>query len=319
MYRRPALVFLLSVLSWQVCAEPTSPPGPVKLLDIAFPAISEMSGIVKSATYEDVYWIHNDSGDSARLFAVNGEGKVIFPAWLAGEYHGEDVETEKEPWQGLRILNADNVDWESIAIDDDTLYIADMGNNGNARRDMGIYVVAEPNPRQTEQIRAHSFIPVRYPDQDGYPPSNWHYDSEALFSFGGKLYVLTKHRQPGKIDEWEPGTVLYRLDSMATDKVNVLKRVDAHPDVFIVTAADMSPDGQHLVVLCYTELWIFDKPRRGDKWLSSNARRLPLSLMQTKQAEAVVFRDNDTILIGNEQSEWFTVKLADIPPHAGIK
>ncbi|MCB1693215.1 MAG: hypothetical protein KDI19_10645 [Pseudomonadales bacterium] len=289
--------------------------APTKRLDIEFPAISEMSGVAKSRTYDDVYWIHNDSGDTARLFAVNGQGRVIIPKFLQGDFYGEVPVAGEKPWPGISILNADNVDWEDIAIDGDTLYIADMGNNGNARRDLGVYVVAEPNPYQTERTRALKFIPIRYPDQSQYPAKVWHFDSEALFVWRHQLYFLTKHRKPGKIAEWEKGTKLYRLDSMDTDKVNVLKEVDSNDDLFIVTAADLSPDQKHLAVLCYTGLWIFDKPKHGDEWLSGTAHMMPLALSQTKQAEAVTFTDNDTILLGNEEGEWYTVKVDDVPPY----
>ena len=44
--------------------------------------IAEMSGIARSATYEDTWWVHNDSGDTARLFAIDGEGRPIVPGWM---------------------------------------------------------------------------------------------------------------------------------------------------------------------------------------------------------------------------------------------
>ncbi len=289
-------------------------PGVVKLLDVKFAGISEMSGMVRSRRYEDVYWMHNDSGDSARLFAVNGAGLVQFPRYLAGDYHGEVATPGRVSWPGLTVQGASNIDWEDIAVDAENIYIADMGNNGNARRDLGIYVLPEPNPRQIAQARALKFIAVRYPTQEKFPGAQWHYDSEAMFVFRGKLYFLTKHRQPGKIGEWESGTVLYRLDTMATDRVNVLTRVDMHDEVAVVTAADLSPDGTRLAVLCYTALWIFEAPKGRDRWLSGRAYMTPLAIDFTGQAEAVAWRDNKTLLIGNEESELFLVTADEVPP-----
>ena len=40
-----------------------------------------------------------------------------------------------EPWPGIAILDAWNVDWEDITFTDGHLYIGDVGNNGNGRRD----------------------------------------------------------------------------------------------------------------------------------------------------------------------------------------
>jgi hypothetical protein len=102
-----------------------------KVTNIEFEAISEMSGLAKSRRYADVYWMHNDSGDRARLFAADSEGKVIIPRFMSSFYHGEREEADKNPWPGLIIETAVNIDWEDIAVDEDFLYIADMGNNGN--------------------------------------------------------------------------------------------------------------------------------------------------------------------------------------------
>lgn len=284
-----------------------------KLLDIEFEPVSELSGMVRSHRYEGVYWVHNDSGDSARVFALDDNGRVIFPAYLSQSFHGETIESGKQEWPGLGIELAANIDWEDIALDDGKLYIAEMGNNGNARRDLGIYVVAEPNPREIFRTRPLKFVPVAYPDQQQFPARQWHYDSEALFVDDGVAYVLTKHRRPGKHNEFESGTVLYRLPTMKTNEVNLLERVEARADVAVVTAADLSPDGRYLAVLCYRQLWVFERPREGDRWLSAPAQRLDLSPRQTGQIEAVTWRDAGTILMGNEGREWFTVRLEDVP------
>ncbi|MEX2488260.1 MAG: hypothetical protein WD356_01895 [Pseudomonadales bacterium] len=207
---------------------------------------------------------------------------------------------------------AANIDWEDIAVGEEMIYVAETGNNGNARRDLGVYVIPEPNPRAVARTRALKFIPFRYPEQEHFPAKQWHYDSEAMFVFDGTLYFLTKHRQPGEISAWEPGTNLYRLDTMRPDKFNTLTPVDSHQDVSLVTAADLSPDGEHLAILCYTNLWVFERPGEGDKWLSAPARMIPLQPGKTKQAEAVTWADKDTLIIGNEESELFRVKLADM-------
>ncbi len=280
---------------------------------LEFGSISELSGIARSRRFDDIYWVHNDSGDTARLFAIDGDGKIVFPSYQRRMYYGEEVEEGKQPWPGLAVALAANLDWEDIAADDEMIYIAEMGNNTNARRDLGVYVVPEPNPRAVGRTRTLKFVPVRYPDQKEFPAKEWHYDNEGMFVFKGKLYFLTKHRKPGEPAGWEPGTHLYRLDSMKTGEFNELRRIDQHDQVSVVTGADLSPDGEHLAVLCYTQLWVFDRPGRGDRWLSSDSRMIPLAFEHTKQAEAVTWRDNETIIIGNEDSELFVVSLTDLP------
>ena len=60
----------------------------------------------------------------------------------------------KPPYPGVRLDGAANFDWEDIAIDGETLYVPDMGNNGNARRDLGVYVLPEPNPASDGRLLA---------------------------------------------------------------------------------------------------------------------------------------------------------------------
>ena len=309
MYLRHLLVIVsclwsLSVAADSVLGTPTA---------IKFSTLNELSGLVKSRRFDDVYWAHNDSGDQARLFAIDHLGKIIFPSFLAGEFHGEVSARGKTPWPGLPILVAANVDWEDIAIDAEHLYIADMGNNGNARRDLGVYVIPEPNPRAAELTRPVSFLPIRYPEQREYPAKLWHYDSEALFVFQDKLYFITKHRQPGKIDKFEVGAVLYRLDTRYTDRFNILTRVDTHSAMSVATGADLSPDGRYLAVISYRDLWLFEKPGANDQWLSGTAYRLPLPWRESKQVEAVAWADNEQLVIGNEEGELYWIARKSVP------
>jgi hypothetical protein len=278
--------------------------------------IAEMSGIVKSRRYEGIFWVHNDSGDVPRIFPIQVDGSVYLPKWLGSSRYVDMPEAGKEEHRGILLEGAANIDWEDIAIDGDTLYIADMGNNGNGRQDLGVYVLREPNPDAVERARVLKWVPVAYPDQKAFPGDVWHFDCEAAFVFKHKLYFLTKHRAFGQSGAPETGTKLYRLDKQKTDEVNVLTLVDRHANLGgWVTAADMSPDGKTLAVLCqYPEqsVWLFDTPARGDKFLSSAARRFVFSNAQ--QCEAVCFIDDANLLVTNEQREMFILKVADFTP-----
>ena len=271
---------------------------------LAHEALGEVSGIVKSAR-GDFYWVHNDSGDSPRLFAIDGEGTPLKPPWMP---------IDLADWPGHAIDNATHFDWEDIALSDGVLYVADVGNNGNARRDLGVYVVNEPDPFAIPRMRALKYLPVRYPDQDDHPGDVWHFDCEAVFVADGVLHFLTKHRQSGQIGEGAPGTKLYRLDTHHTDAENVLTLVGRRDDVSQVTAADMSPDGNRLAVATYTTLWLFDRPAYDDDWLSGKTWRLDLDTSQAKQLEALAWEDASSLRLTNEQRDLFRARIGDFVP-----
>jgi hypothetical protein len=267
--------------------------------------MSEISGIAR-AQRPGVFWAHNDSGDSARLFAFRGAGDVVFPEYLARVYPNGS-------WPGLRVHGAANVDWEDMAAANDMLYLADTGNNGNARRDLGVYYLPEPNPEAVEETRALGFWPIRYPDQDAFPPQRWHFDCEAVFVADGKLHFLTKHRRPFELTGWEPGTNLYRLDTQYTDRVNVLTHVARRDDVVLPTAAEMSPDGRRLAVLTYLGVWLFERPAKDDNWLGGEAVFHPIDRGLAKVNEAIAWKDDTHLLIANEERDLLELEIEEPP------
>jgi hypothetical protein len=310
----PVLLAPSALLSFQ-----SPQPQPLKpVAQVIHPPLEEMSGIVKSRRYPNVYWVHNDSGDEPRLFAIRADGTVVMPAWISGDYFvGTPIEG-KPPYPGVRLDLAANFDWEDIALDGDTLYVADMGNNGNARRDLGVYVLPEPNPDAVPRARVLKWLPVAYPDQNAFPPERWDFDCEAVFVYRGKLHFLTKHRTGPAYDHPGTGTNLYRLDTDHTDRVNVLTKVDSHPDLGgWVTGANLSPDGKTLAVLCQApvqSVWLFEVPSRGDRFFSRPARRLVFT--EARQCEAVCFDGNDSLIVTNEQRDLFRLKVSDFTPAA---
>jgi len=275
---------------------------------IAAKPISEVSGMAKSAGYENTYWVVNDSRSVTRLFAINREGNTIIPTFSRFSYYGEEEVEGKEQWPGFRVLYAENIDWESMTIDENYLYIADTGNNFNNRRDLGIYLISEIDPTASTQSAAIRFIPVHYPEQEEFPGlGERQYDSEALFLFEGSLYLITKHRDlSGAL---EPGANLYRLDSKDEDESNALTFIENHPDMMAVTGAELSPDGSRLAVISYNDLWIFDHPEQGDHWLSSSHRRYPLDTLYVGQVETIIWDDDNTLIISNEQRTLYVVDL----------
>jgi hypothetical protein len=301
------LLCTLAGCSFSTPASAAQAPEQLKLLArIDHGPLGEVSGIVASG-YPGQYWVHNDSGDQARIFAIDASGTVLMPAYLASRY-------QDQPWPGLKILNAWNEDWEDIARSrDGYLFLPDMGNNGNARRDLGVYVVAEPNPLAVGESRALTFLPVVYPDQQTYPAARWHFDCEAVFHANGKLYFLTKHRKPGEITGWEPGTKLYRLDTRFTDRENVLTLIGEDAEVALPTGADLSPDGRHLAVLTYLGVWLYAQPDQGDNWLSGTSRFIALPRDTLKTAEAITWMNDTTLLLANEERDLLTLTPASLP------
>ena len=268
--------------------------------------ISEMSGIGCSRAHPGVYWVHNDSGDSPRLFAIDGSGSVVIPSSLSGRYAANKTERGKKLWPGLNVESAKHVDWEDITLADGKLYIADTGNNSNNRQDLVVYQLKEPDPREAVRVEVLARYPISFPDQKQFPAKNWHFDLESMFFFQGRLYFLTKHRVAGKSRRYESGTKLYRLDTTYSDKDNLLTLIGTHSDLGVPTGAELSPDKKRLAVVTTKGIWIFEKPPSSDNFLKGKSYQLGFP-EELEWAEGICWDDDQTLRVVREKRDIYTV------------
>jgi len=261
-------------------------------------AIDESSGIVRSRAYPGVYWTLNDSGGEAALYPVTLEGKDIRTAWA--------IENDA-PYSGMAVVDAQNIDWEDIAIDDaGHLIIGAFGNNRNHRRDLALYIVPEVHPDFAWKTRAIRRIDFHYPDQDAFPPKDRNFDGEALFHANGKNYLLTKHRSDTR-------TKLYRMDQTDGGRSNPLTLLDDFDIGGMVTAADVSADGKRLLVLTYGAIWLFEVDAGSDAYFHGRISRLPI---RAGQCEAIAWIDEHSFVITNEQRDIFRIEADRLIPMA---
>lgn len=242
--------------------------------------VTECSGMVQSLRYGGIFWALGDGGSGAVIVPVTANGKLA------------------RGWSGpVTVAGCKNYDWEDLALDErGNLIIADVGNNSGRRQQLMLHFTPEPRPG-VSSLRPTRTLRVHYADQKEASPD---YDCEAVFSAGGRIYFLTKHRSDKR-------TCLYRLDGDSTTRSNPLRLIESFEIGGMVTAADTSPDGKKVAVLTYTTLWVFDYDRASGSIFRAGIRRTPIFAWQ---AEAVAWDGNDSLVIANEQGQLFRVPLA---------
>lgn len=253
----------------------------------------ENSGIVKSRNEENVFWMHNDSGDEPRIYAIRRDGTV---------YPSDRYDTP-----GTLIGGAINVDWEDIATAaDGTIIVADLGNGENDRRDLALYFIDEPAATAGRTTFRRKVF-VRYPDQPSIPApqENFNFDCEAIFTLGESLYLLTKHRS-------DSATKVYRLDDFTEGTTHDLELLQRFEIGGQAVAADALPDGSRIVVATYDTLWLFEVSNR-DRPLDTPIARLPFD---GEDVEAVCFDGPDTVLFADEATaKLYRADIADFEPY----
>ena len=115
-------------------ADPSSPfadlaPQLIGAPPVSAAALTEASGLAESAINPGVYWTHNDSGDRARLFAIDAATGALRATF--------------------ELPGVTATDWEDLAIapdanGNDAFYIADIGDNNAVRSSVKVYRAAEP-------------------------------------------------------------------------------------------------------------------------------------------------------------------------------
>jgi hypothetical protein len=244
---------------------------------------------VKSRVYQDVYWTHNDSGDIPRIFPVTVEGNIVKPR-LAPLYNG------------IIIQNAENNDWEDIAVDNKgNLIIGDIGNNNNGRKNFSIYIIREPSPFDLGKVKVSQEILFHYPDKMHSKSKVESINAEAIFWAYEKIYILNKLSK-GKY------TDLYCLESFDQDRSNPLSLKGSFNFHGSVTGADATMDGRRLVVLTYKGIWLFETKDFDTDYFHGKISWLPIS---AGQCEGVCI-DNEEIIISNESRKLFKVLVRDL-------
>src|SRR5450432_1941428 len=130
--------------------------------------ITESSGMGTSSYGDGIVYTHNDSGDTARFFAVNSAGATVAVYTLQG---------------------AVNHDWEDMATGTDAaghavLYFGDIGDNASKRTEIDVYQVAEPRGPSAN-------VPwVRY--RFHYPDGAHNAETLMVDPHTHRIYIATK-------------------------------------------------------------------------------------------------------------------------------
>ncbi len=251
------------------------------------PVLRESSGLARRTADGRSVWTHNDGGNPAMLYGISVADPTL-PGTLL---------------DSISLPHLPNVDWEDLAQQDTArLFIADVGNNTNARQDLTIYPVRVQRGGATDTANARP-IRLRYTDQKTFPPppNQRNFDCEAVFYRSDSLFLLSKNRSGHQVR-------LYGLPARSTGSLRQPHRLAPLDSVHIrgmVTGAALSPAGRTLAVLTYGKILFFDLS-------ASPATRLrhPTGCLRVPrgQTEAITFLTETTLLFTNERGHLYRLR-----------
>ncbi len=211
---------------------------------IANVALTEISGIAASRLNAGLLWVHNDSGDTARIFGLDDQGITHATMSLDG---------------------ASAIDWEDIAVgrgpvaSTSYIYVGDIGDNNSVRSEIVVYRVAEPAVNMatsvTGSLSGVDAMRLRYPDGA--------HNAESLLvdPASGDIVVITKSMSGGAQNA-------YRVSGSVTPgsltTMEYLATITTSPSVFgAITGADISPNGLQLALRTYGGVAVSARPDIG--------------------------------------------------------
>ena len=238
-------------------------PGPVVMGVVMNDNITEASGLVNGRVNPDLLWVHNDSGDIARIFAISTYGDAV------GEIHLDGIQAR---------------DWEDIALGPglgDTLawlYVGEIGDNNEVHERIYVYRLEEPKAfRMADSVLTVSDVErliYRYPDGP--------HDAEALLidPQTSDLFIVTKGNGKARVYHAPAPHVAEQTRTLAF--VRELPFSD-------ITAGDISFDGHHILLKTYTNVyhWTRNEGERVGDVLAGAPDTL--TYIPEPQGEAVAF------------------------------
>ncbi|MFD2786958.1 esterase-like activity of phytase family protein [Hymenobacter rubripertinctus] len=235
--------------------------------------VRESSGLALTGESGTLY-THSDDGNPPILYRIRIED-------------GKTVAQIDMPVQSR--------DWESITRDDvGNLYIGDVGNNNNDRRDLVIHRLNPLNPQIVQEIK------LKYPDQTEFPPKKKqrNFDCEATLWYDGQVYLFTKDR-----GQQETSKVYTVPDRPGSYTAKLLTKLAIPGEV---TDATLSPNGRRLVLMAREEMFVFEGENLA-ALLKAKPERI--SLKGVGQTEGAVFTTDSLLYISTEQGALYEYEL----------
>lgn len=254
-------VILIGITALGLCATPVHAQ---ELCRFDGARLSEISGMATSVRHSGIVWVHNDSGDAARIYALDTSTCEIAATVRIGGMKARDLE-------GI----ASGRDARGRPV----LWIADIGDNRDSWSDVSVTRIREPKRLRDATVRGTTFR-FTYDDRP--------HDAETLLAAANapQLWVVSKQLASG---------TLYALPKpLRADRLNIATAVRREEG--LVTDGAVSPDGRRYVLRDYFDAFVFDGPPPG----RLVAR---LSLPVQAQGEAIAWTSDGRALLTASERE----------------
>ncbi|MBS1500595.1 MAG: hypothetical protein JST32_00935 [Bacteroidetes bacterium] len=235
--------------------------------------MDEISGIAASGVNSGIYYVHNDSGDTSRFFAITPKGNIRSVIYFKGD-----------PAEPLAVHDCEDIAvGPGPATGKSYVYLGDIGDNPSKRKYITVYRLEEQISWIGKDSIVHAgAVPVHYKYPDG--PR----DAETLMvdPVAKLLYIVSKRTD---------SVTVYTspLNFKPNDTVMLTKRCKLYFAGFKpfkwITAGDISKDGQQILLKNYEKVFYWKRENNEPVWQTMQRKPKELPYKFEKQGEAIGF------------------------------
>ncbi|MDY3939364.1 MAG: hypothetical protein SOZ27_03655 [Spirochaetia bacterium] len=234
-------------------------------------ALPESSGLSEVDGEPGLFLTHGDSFSPSKIYLFRyNDGQI-------GDY------------RSIPVKGAVQSDWEDLARGKDgQIYLADIGDNLRLRTEKRIYRIdgKKTVSSGTALVEEKWVIRCRMDGKTVYA------DTEALFIYKEKFYLITKNRGEALIFEADPKSGR-RIDAHAVGSFSAFSEI---------TSADIDAEEQRLAVLSYNYLYLVDV---SDGLTGLSDKILKIFSLDCGQCEGVCFTSDGGLAVSNEDGDFY--------------
>jgi len=234
--------------------------------------MDEISGIAASSINPNIYYVHNDSGDTSRFFAITPDGKLKTTIYFTGAKNiplgvrdCEDIAVGPGPAKGKSYV-----------------YIGDIGDNGARWPYITIYRIREKRSWVTDSLPHAEAEPLylKYPDGPK--------DAETLMLDPVEKLLCIVSKRKDTVSVYTTPLIY-----TAKDTVTLIKRAQLFFPGFKpfkwITAGDISKDGKQILLKSYEKVYYWKREPKEHIWETMLRKPDELNYKVEKQGEAIGF------------------------------
>jgi len=263
------LVIFISLLLGSVPQSPFGERSDLGIID--YSQLKEISGIAAGRVNKDIFWLHNDSGNDNKIYAIDRSAKLKAVYVL----------------KGIKLI-----DTEDIAIGlgpekgENYIYLADIGDNDATRDKKFIYRFKEPHIPSSDSVISAEIVDI---DTLSFVFPDGKRDAETIMidPLGMDIVIVSKRDENAHV-------YIANIPPRGSSELN-FKNIAHLPFGYEgfnnsgVTAGDIAGDGSEILIKTYSKVYYYRR-LSGEK-LQETFSRKPVNVdyIMEPQGEALCF------------------------------